>query len=55
MILLGRKLHSWEYKTSHGFEDKNVLVIGLGNSGGDLAVELGRASKQVYTSTLFSC
>ncbi|CAF3397574.1 unnamed protein product [Rotaria sp. Silwood1] len=37
--------------TSHGFEDKNVLVIGIGNSGGDLVVELGRVAKQVYLST----
>ncbi|CAF2384431.1 unnamed protein product [Rotaria sp. Silwood2] len=41
----------WQYKTSHGFEDKNVLIIGIGNSGGDLAVELGRVAKQVYLST----
>lgn len=47
----GQKLHSWQYKTSKGFEDKNVLVIGIGNSGGDLAVELGRVAKQVYLST----
>ncbi|CAF3764421.1 unnamed protein product, partial [Rotaria sordida] len=46
-----QKLHSWQYKTSHGFEDKNVLVIGIGNSGGDLVVELGRVAKQVYLST----
>ncbi|CAF3519533.1 unnamed protein product, partial [Rotaria sp. Silwood2] len=46
-----RKIHSWQYKTSHGFEDKNVLIIGIGNSGGDLAVELGRVAKQVYLST----
>lgn len=47
----GEKLHSWQYKTSKGFEDKNVLVIGIGNSGGDLVVELGRVAKQVYLST----
>ena len=47
----GEKLHSWQYKTSRGFEDKNVLVVGIGNSGGDLAVELGRIAKQVYLST----
>lgn len=43
----GQKLHSWQYKTSQGFEDKTVLVIGVGNSGGDMVVELGRISKQV--------
>jgi dimethylaniline monooxygenase (N-oxide forming) len=40
-------LHSWQYKTPQGFEDKTVLVIGVGNSGGDMVVELGRAAKQV--------
>ncbi|UJR36615.1 hypothetical protein I4U23_029335, partial [Adineta vaga] len=47
----GRKLHSWEYKTPHGFEDKTVLIVGIGNSGGDMVVELGRFAKQVYLST----
>lgn len=43
----GEKLHSWQYKTSRGFEDKTVLVVGIGNSGGDMIVELGRTAKQV--------
>lgn len=43
----GEKLHSWQYKTPRGFEDKVVLVIGIGNSGGDMIVELGRTAKQV--------
>ena len=43
----GQKLHSWQYKSSQGFEDKTVLVIGIGNSGGDMIVELGRIAKQV--------
>lgn len=44
---LGQKLHSWQYKTPHGFEDKTVLVVGIGNSGADMVVELGRFAKQV--------
>ncbi|CAF1031624.1 unnamed protein product [Adineta ricciae] len=47
----GTKLHSWQYKTPHGFEDKVVVIIGIGNSGGDMVVELGRFAKQVYLST----
>ncbi|CAF1340855.1 unnamed protein product [Adineta steineri] len=47
----GQKLHSWQYKTPHGFEDKTVVVIGIGNSGADMVVELGRFAKQVYLST----
>ncbi|KAG7263346.1 hypothetical protein CRUP_027928 [Coryphaenoides rupestris] len=30
---------------------KKVVVIGIGNSGGDIAVELSRVTKQVYLST----
>ncbi|KAK6732834.1 hypothetical protein RB195_016918 [Necator americanus] len=33
------------------FIDRNVLVVGLGNSGGDIACELARVAKQVYCST----
>ncbi|CAF4739641.1 unnamed protein product, partial [Rotaria sp. Silwood1] len=45
------KLHSWQYKTSHGLEDKTVLIIGIGSSAGEMAVELGHVAKQVYLST----
>ncbi|CAP25130.1 Protein CBG04431 [Caenorhabditis briggsae] len=34
-----------------GYEDKTVVVIGIGNSGGDVAVELSRIAKQVYLVT----
>ncbi|XP_023393336.1 dimethylaniline monooxygenase [N-oxide-forming] 4 isoform X2 [Pteropus vampyrus] len=47
----GRILHSQEYRTPEGFEGKRILVIGLGNSGGDIAVELGRRAAQVLLST----
>ncbi|CAH1786168.1 unnamed protein product [Owenia fusiformis] len=47
----GRVLHSHEYKHVRGYEDKNVLIVGIGNSGGDAAVEISRVSKQVYLST----
>jgi cation diffusion facilitator CzcD-associated flavoprotein CzcO len=46
-FLLGQKLHSWQYKTHRDFEDKTILIVGLGNSAGDMAVELGRLAKQV--------
>ncbi|XP_028396567.1 dimethylaniline monooxygenase [N-oxide-forming] 5-like [Dendronephthya gigantea] len=47
----GVQMHSHSYKDFKGFEEKNVLVIGIGNSGGDIAVELSRHAKQVYLST----
>nr|XP_020668821.1 dimethylaniline monooxygenase [N-oxide-forming] 5-like [Pogona vitticeps]XP_020668822.1 dimethylaniline monooxygenase [N-oxide-forming] 5-like [Pogona vitticeps]XP_020668823.1 dimethylaniline monooxygenase [N-oxide-forming] 5-like [Pogona vitticeps]XP_020668824.1 dimethylaniline monooxygenase [N-oxide-forming] 5-like [Pogona vitticeps] len=47
----GRYLHSRDYKSPDEFTDKRVIVIGIGNSGGDLAVEISRKAKQVFLST----
>uniref|UniRef100_F6T1Q3 Flavin-containing monooxygenase 5 n=1 Tax=Xenopus tropicalis TaxID=8364 RepID=F6T1Q3_XENTR len=53
----GQYFHSREYKYPHLFQDKRIIVIGIGNSGGDLAVELSSVAKQltgylqVYLST----
>ncbi|XP_025111759.1 dimethylaniline monooxygenase [N-oxide-forming] 5-like [Pomacea canaliculata] len=47
----GKVQHSHDYRTAQGLEDKRVVVVGLGNSGVDLAVELSKVSKQVYLST----
>lgn len=43
----GRILHSHDYRDHRGYEDKRVVVVGIGNSGGDVATELGKISKQV--------
>ncbi|XP_035575242.1 dimethylaniline monooxygenase [N-oxide-forming] 4 isoform X1 [Canis lupus baileyi] len=47
----GQILHSQEYRSPEGFQGKRVLVIGLGNTGGDVAVELSRTAAQVLLST----
>ncbi|XP_058396066.1 dimethylaniline monooxygenase [N-oxide-forming] 4 [Diceros bicornis minor] len=47
----GQVLHSQEYRIPDGFEGKRVLVIGLGNTGGDIAVELSQIAAQVLLST----
>ncbi|XP_071607357.1 flavin-containing monooxygenase 5-like [Heliangelus exortis] len=47
----GNYLHSRDYKDSHDFTDKRVVVIGIGNSGSDLAVEISHTAKQVFLST----
>ncbi|KAM9324557.1 flavin-containing monooxygenase 5-like [Gastrophryne carolinensis] len=47
----GRYLHSRDYKKPEEFEGKRVLVIGVGNSGGDIAVESSRTASQVFLST----
>ncbi|NXJ08022.1 FMO3 monooxygenase, partial [Odontophorus gujanensis] len=47
----GCYLHSREYKEPEKFRGKKVLVVGLGNSGCDIAVELSTVASQVYLST----
>ncbi|HUJ29603.1 MAG TPA: NAD(P)/FAD-dependent oxidoreductase, partial [Myxococcales bacterium] len=36
----GQLLHSSDYRTGVGFPGKRVLVIGFGNSGGEIAIDL---------------
>ncbi|XP_077987008.1 flavin-containing monooxygenase 5-like [Glandiceps talaboti] len=47
----GRIVHTHDYKVPKNYEDKRILVIGIGNSGGDAAVELARVGSQVFLST----
>ncbi|XP_054689365.1 flavin-containing monooxygenase 5-like isoform X2 [Grus americana] len=47
----GHYLHSRDYKDAQIFTDKRVVVIGIGNSGSDLAVEISQTAKQVFLST----
>ena len=43
----GKVLHSHSYKQPFEFQDKKVVVIGIGNSGGDISVELGKHAEKV--------
>ena len=46
----GKIIHTHDYRNHKGYEDKRVVVIGIGNSGGDVAVELSKICSQVnYT------
>ncbi|XP_042907876.1 flavin-containing monooxygenase 5 [Parasteatoda tepidariorum] len=47
----GNIIHTHSYKKPNGYDDKKVLVVGVGNSGGDVAVELSNIASQVYLST----
>eukprot|EP00058_Branchiostoma_floridae_P002733 XP_002588221.1 hypothetical protein BRAFLDRAFT_57447 [Branchiostoma floridae] len=47
----GKIMHSHDYKDHLGFENKRVVIVGIGNSAGDIAVELSQHAKQVYLST----
>ena len=48
----GKIVHSHDYKDTKVFENKRVVVVGIGNSGGDAVVELSRICSQVYRHTL---
>lgn len=44
----GQILHSQEYRIPDAFRGKRILVVGLGNTGGDIAVELSEIAAQVF-------
>ncbi|MFL5618092.1 MAG: flavin-containing monooxygenase [Gemmatimonadaceae bacterium] len=43
----GRVMHSVEYRRPAGFEDRRVLVVGVGNSGGEIGSELANSGARV--------
>ena len=43
----GKYFHSWDYKGPEDMQGKRVVVVGIGNSGGDIAVEGSRVAEQV--------
>ncbi len=47
----GRSRHSHAYETSDGLEGKSLLVVGIGNSGVDIACEASRVAARTLLST----
>jgi cation diffusion facilitator CzcD-associated flavoprotein CzcO len=47
----GEIVHSQAYKTPEPFRDRRVVVMGAGNSGCDIAVELAGVAARVFHST----
>lgn len=43
----GNYFHSWDYRSADDMEGKRVVVIGIGNSGGDIAVDISRVAEKV--------
>ena len=43
-------MHSHQFKNNEIFKDKNVLVVGGGNSACDIAVEVSRVAKKTHIS-----
>ncbi|XP_062413059.1 flavin-containing monooxygenase 5-like [Sardina pilchardus] len=47
----GKYFHSRDYKAPEEWRGKRAVVVGIGNSGGDITVELSRVTKQSFLST----
>lgn len=47
----GRVMHSHDYRTPDDFQGRRVAVVGMGNSGCDIACELSRTADRVFLST----
>lgn len=46
----GNVIHSKEYRRKEAYKDKNVVVVGFGNSGAQLAVDVSFAAKKTFCS-----
>jgi dimethylaniline monooxygenase (N-oxide forming) len=44
----GKQVHSHDYKTFKGYEGRRVLVLGIGNSACDIAVETAKISQRTF-------
>jgi len=47
---VGEVRHAVTYKSAHEFSGKRVLIVGLGNSGADIACDAARAAKSTVIS-----
>lgn len=47
----GKVTHSHHYRTAAPYEDQRVLVVGIGNSAVDIAVDLAKHARRVFLST----
>ncbi len=46
----GRQLHAHEYRTKEALHGKRVIVVGMGNSAMDIAVESSEVAKRTFLS-----
>lgn len=47
----GEQIHSHHYRTAEPFRDRNVLIVGIGNSAVDIAVDVCKSAKRTWIST----
>lgn len=50
-VFSGKTIHAHDYRTADEFAGKRVLVVGIGNSGVDIACELARRGGKTFIST----
>lgn len=50
-VFHGPQLHSHYYRSAEAFAGKNVLVIGIGNSAVDIAVDVCKSARRTFLST----
>lgn len=46
----GDAIHSMHYRTRHAYKDKRVLVVGVGNSGSQVAVDVSHDASMTYVA-----
>ena len=47
----GSSIHSGQYRDRDEFKGKNVMVVGIGNSGSQIAVDVSHSAEQTFIST----
>jgi dimethylaniline monooxygenase (N-oxide forming) len=47
----GESVHSHHYRTADPYKGKNVLIVGIGNSAVDIAVDVCKGAKKTFLST----
>ncbi|XP_033758877.1 dimethylaniline monooxygenase [N-oxide-forming] 5-like [Pecten maximus] len=47
----GSITHTHDFKSLEDYKDKRVVAVGVGNSGGDVAVEVSRITAKLFLST----
>lgn len=49
----GKQIHSHNYRTPEPFRDQNVIVLGFGASGIDIALEISHVAKEVHIAARY--
>jgi dimethylaniline monooxygenase (N-oxide forming) len=49
--LNGSQIHSHDYRSAEPFSGKNVLIVGIGNSAVDIAVDVCKGANKTFLST----